>query len=338
MANLYGTTEGKNVVLKRFSMFDGAGLDLTGCTSYEEALEAAGINYGGQKRPIFLEDGVQIKDKFAVVKSEGEPAVLGIVGKNYTPISNYDALAVAKTLVDERGDMHYEAGGPTVGNQNLVDYSRVFLTLRGEDIHVGDDDYNSFVNITNSYDGTTGVRFSVRFQRLQCLNGMTTYLGGKKNQLQINVRHTRDVEDRLLDAFKIIAEYRKETKKLLKEIELFKGIKFTREQFEKEIIPMVVGEKKLLKSEEEEEKKANKERVEKVVSQLLQAYNADDVQNYAGNAYRVICALSDYETHSEPFRNTGNGQVYMNRVLKGMLLTTKVAQYIAATHGVRVGM
>ena len=66
----------------------------------------------------------------------------------------------------------------------------------------------------------------------------------------------------------------------------------------------------------------------------MQAYNADDVQNYASSAYRIILAVSDYESHSAPLRDTGNGHIYMNRILKGMEITTAVAQYIASTRGI----
>ena len=335
--NYYSTEAGRAKVLKRFSMFDGAGLDLTGCTTYKEALAGAGLDYSAEKVPIYLEGGIEIPDKFAAVKSDDPNVVLGIVGKNYVPISSEEAFAVAEELV-ERGDMHFEAGGPCLSSSNMADFSRNFLVLRGEDFQVGDDTFNSFVIGNNSFDGTTGVRFSVVTQRLACLNGMVKYLGGKKSQLQIQIRHSRDVNSRVRDAFEIIKEYREEMKDIQKEAELFKGIKFSRTDFENKIIPMVLEAKNLgtkQLQEDEEEKKATRERIEATVSELLQAYNADDVQNYSGNAYRVICALSDYETHSAPFRNTGNGQIYMNRVLKGMLLTTSVAQYIAQMNNIR---
>ncbi|MCH5158599.1 MAG: hypothetical protein J1F33_05330 [Clostridiales bacterium] len=55
-------------------------------------------------------------------------------------------------------------------------------------------------------------------------------------------------------------------------------------------------------------------RVDTVVRELLQAYNADDVQNHVGNAYRAILTISDYESHSAPLRDVGNGQVYMTEL------------------------
>lgn len=67
--------------------------------------------------------------------------------------------------------------------------------------------------------------------------------------------------------------------------------------------------------------------------ELMSAYDAEDTQNYNGTAYKVLLALSDWETHAAPLRDSGNGQLYMNRVLKGMLTTTAVAKYIAESRG-----
>ena len=45
MSNYYDSNvELKNKILRRFSMFDNAGLDLTGQTDYNEAIVAAGLD------------------------------------------------------------------------------------------------------------------------------------------------------------------------------------------------------------------------------------------------------------------------------------------------------
>ena len=320
----------RNKILKRFSAFDGVGLDLRGVSDYDAALTAANIDYTAEKRAMFLENGIQIPNAFASVKA-GTDEVLGVVGNQYNPVSNREAFAVAKEIV-EQGWGNYEVGGPSYGSRNMLNYSRAFMVIRGEDFQIGEDTFNSFVIFNNSFDGTTGVSYKIICQRVVCLNGMTRLLGGKRNQLQLNIQHSRNANERISLATSIMRDKINEIEQIKKEAEAFMQIGFTREQFEREIVPIVLREKKLVEVEKERER--GKERIDNIVSQLLQAYNADDVQNYESNAYRVILALSDFETHAAPLRDCGNSQYYLNNLTKGMLLTTAVARYIADTRGV----
>lgn len=333
--NLFNSTEkGKEVVFKRFSMFDNAGLDISGCTDYEDALHSAGIDYEVKKVPIYLNGGVEIEDKFATVRVDDETKALGIVGKQYVPVNNADAFDVAKELVDE-GVATYEVGGPCLATRNSVDYSKSFLALRGEDFEIFGDIYNSFYVFNNSFDGTLGVQMRCPCQRLVCLNGMVRYLGGKKSQLQINIQHSKSAQDRIKKANQIIINHREELKHIQEEAELFVKTGWDKVRFENEIIPFVLKSRGMVENNKERER--GQERIERVVHELMEAYNADDTQNYNNSAYKVILALSDYETHSSPLRDTGNNQIYMNRILKGMTLTTAVAQYIANVSGIRAG-
>jgi len=316
-------------ILRRFSMFDGVGLDLRGVESYDQALSDAGLDYTAEKKPMFLENGIQIPNAFASVKS-GTDDVLGVVGNQYHPVSNRDAFAIAEEIVNN-GWGNYEVGGPSYGTKGTLKYSKAFMVVRGDDFEVGDDTFNSFVIFNNSFDGSTGVTYRVVCQRVVCMNGMVRFLGGKKNQLQINIQHSKTAQDRIVAAKLIMRDKLDEVEQIKREAEMFKGTQMTREQFEKEIIPLVLKEKRLVDNDADRQR--GKERVATVISQLIQAYNADDVQNYTNSAYRAILAISDFETHAAPLRDCGNAQFYMNNVTKGMMLTTAVASYIASTRG-----
>lgn len=335
MSNYYSeSVQLKDKVLRRFSMFDNAGLDISGCRDYREALAGAGLDYTVKKVPIYLEGGIEIPNKYSTVREDDPSASLGIVGKDYVPVNNEDAFEIAQELVDE-GKANYEVGGVCIGTKNRVDYSRSFMVLRGEDFEVGDDTFNSFIVFNNSFDCTSGVLYKVICQRVVCLNGMVRLLGGKKNQLFINIQHSRNAIDKIQKARSVIFSRMHELEAIRKEAEMFQSQGFTRQQFEKEIVPLVLKEKGLIK--ENKDRVKGQERIEKTISELIQAYNADDTQNYNNSMYKVILALSDYETHSSPLRDTGNGQIYMNRVLKGMVLTTAVAQYLQNQYSLKIG-
>ena len=321
-----------NKVMKRFSMFDGIGLDLTGSETYDDALQDAGIDYTAEKKPLFLENGTLLKDNFAVVKSDDENCVLGVVGNQYTAVSNRDAFDVSQELLNM--GLRYETGGPSLGSKNVTDYARTFLVMRGDDFEIGDDEYNSFVVFNNSFDGSSGVQYSVICQRLVCLNGMVRYLGGAKDQLRISIQHSKSAVDRIKKAQEIVIKRQQDIEMIKREAEMFIGTKMNKDQFVKEVIPVVL--KKMNLVEKDKDRQRGHERIERTVMQLMSCYNADDTQNYNDSAYKIILALSDFESHAEPLRNTGNRAVYMNRITKGMLLTGAAAQYIASTRGLHL--
>lgn len=324
-----------NKIMKRFSMFDGVGLDLTGCQTYDEALSSAGIDYTAEKKPLYLEDGTLIKNFFAMSKSDDPSIVLGITGNQYNAVSNREAFSVAEEIVDE-GYARYEVGGPSMGAKHSLDYAKSFLVLRGDDFYGGDNDiFHSFIVFNNSFDGSTGIQAQVICERVVCLNGMVRYLGGQANQIRINIQHSATANQRIELAKAIIKRRVKEIELIKEEAQLFMGTHFTRKQFEQEIIPLVLKEKGIVEKDKERER--GQQRIDDMVAQLIQAYDAEDTQNYNGSAYKVILAMSDFESHSEPLRDTGNGHIYMNRILKGMKLTTAVATYIATQNNLKIG-
>lgn len=318
----------KGKVMRRFSMFDGTGVDLTTCNNYDEALLTSGLDYGARQEKLYLHDGTELPSNFAFVKSDDPTIILGVNGSQYTAVDNRTAFGVADELVQE-GNFRYEVGGPSLGCQRTVDYAKAFLTLRGDDFTIGDDVYNSFVVFQNSFDGSSGVNFQVICQRLVCLNGLTRYLGSKKQQLRINIQHSRTAEDRIRIARDVIKQRVEDIEIIKKEAAAFIGTRMTKAEFQKEIIPLVLRQQKLVVDGQDRQR--GQERIEQVVHQLCQAYEMDDTANYENSAYRIILALSDYETHGGVLKDTKNPSIYLNRALKGFAITTAVAQYIANT-------
>lgn len=310
-------------ILKRFSMFDSAGFDLTGCDTYDEALEEAGLDYTAEKKALFIMDDenkpIEVTNNFAFVKSDEPARILGIMGNQYTPVGNRDAFAVAEEIVDE-GLARYEVGGPSLGAQKTVDYGKSFLVLRGDDFKIGEDEFQSFTYFNNSFDGSSGVQYSTICQRVVCLNGMVRFMEGKGSQFRISIQHSKSALERIEQAKQIVMQRQHDIEAIKRQAELLIGTKYTEKEFVSTVIPQILKTMKLVEKDKERQRGA--ERIERVVDQLMGAWRSDDVQNYAGTAYRVLLALSDFESHSEPLKNTNNSHVYLNRITKGMALTT----------------
>lgn len=325
----------KGKMMRRFSAFDGTGASLETCENYDEALLTAGLDYGATKETLHLSDGTTVPGHYAFVKSDDPTIILGINGEQYTSVDNRSAFDLADEIVQE-GYARYEVGGPSIGAKNTVDYAKSFLVLRSDDFEVEDDNYQSFIIFRNSFDGTSGVTCQVLCQRLVCFNMLTRYLNSKKNQLTITIQHSKTVEDRIRLARQIVKKRLDDIEIIKAEAKAFIGTKMSKAQFEKEIIPLVLKEMKLVKEDSEKERQRGVGNIEQTVYRLCQAYKMDDTANFENSAYRILLALSDFETHAESLRDTQNPHLYLNRALKGMVLTSAVAQYIANTRGIKV--
>jgi hypothetical protein len=78
----------------------GLGTKLNKPATAAEAIEAAKLNWGVRKKPLQAVEGQQgclIEDRYAVVREDRWPdhknCVLGLVGRQYTPLQNKEAFA-----------------------------------------------------------------------------------------------------------------------------------------------------------------------------------------------------------------------------------------------------
>ncbi len=85
----------------------GLGKKLNKPATAKEAIEAAGLNWPVIKLPLFAgSKHIPVPDKFAVIRktsnivSKTDP-VLGVVGKDYTPLQNTDAFTFFDAIVGQ---------------------------------------------------------------------------------------------------------------------------------------------------------------------------------------------------------------------------------------------
>ena len=324
------------ILLKRFSPMDGIGQDLRGITSYEEAMSKAKLDYTVEKKPLFLENGKRLENNYANVIAETD-SVLSVMGKDYTILNNMEAFRVAEDIVS-KGEGTYETGGPSIGAKKTIDYGKSFLIVRHDDFQIFDDSYNSFTIFNNSFDGSSGFQAYFANLRLCCMNGVVRYFANmsKKVLPKFYIQHSKNAEQRLKVVGDMLQKQRDYLACIAKEAEILATTKFSKSEFQKEIIPMVLKEMKLIKEnkEENEERQRGQGRIEETILRLTSAYEASDVQNFNNTAYKVLLTMADFESHNEPFRNTNNPQIYFNRLLQGMVLTNVAVNHIIKTRNI----
>lgn len=187
------------VALARYS--GGIYVENAGGLTISDALTRAGLDFTVSKHgPI----GVQLSDggpmitglprtAATVATAPGrDPLILGTVGVNYEVVQPDQAAEYGQAILDEGGATVVAAcgyGDPTG--------SRMVLGLRlPEGLKVGGEDpYDLYLFVGNSWNGTTGLWGCVAPIRLACTNQAAATFGHLSNRFSI--RHTGSLTDRV---------------------------------------------------------------------------------------------------------------------------------------------
>lgn len=292
----------------RKSYFDGIGTVFTGTQDCATALKLSGLDYTVVKKPLQTVDGIDVPNHFATVR-EDTNKVIGVVGNQYKVVQNIEGFDFIDELIGEGAQI--ECAGELANNGGC------FIVAQTDPISIMGDDFSSHILFTNSHNGFGAVKAMFTPIRVVCQNGMVSV--GKAIGNQISIRHTRSANERLSNARRILIDNTAYSEYIKNQCEDMYKISFTKSQYEtlvEKLIPIKA-----------DASAAVIERALQSRDAMLSAYEVDDVQNFRGTAYQSMLAISDYESHIAPTRNTGNDQVYMQRVMAGMtLLNAAIAQ------------
>lgn len=305
----------------RKTYFDGAGTPITGFRKTEQAIKLAKLDWDVDKRPIYLADGTPVENFFCNVKSD-DGTQLGVVGKDYGIVSNRDAFDFIDSMIEGGADI--ECAG------SYKDLKKTFIVAKTDPLKILGDDFQPYILVTNSFDGSGAVQAMFTPVRVFCSNCLV--VANKQAPFKIPIRHSRNVLDRLQIARDTLLQNSKYLDYLKTKSETWATTKFTKADFTKHVIPAVLDK---MGVNNIKERKRNKNREEEVRHELMKAYTTSDLGNYSNTAYRAIQAVADYESHAEPARNTDNPQLYMQRVAVGMVLLNAAIQAISARSSVK---
>lgn len=302
----------------RKSYFDKLGNKITGAQKTEEALRLSGLDYTVEKRPIFLKDGKEIADKFATVRTDNEE-VLGIVGQDYEVLQNIEGFDFMDDLIGE-GGADFEAAGSWGKGK------KAFIVAKTDPINIHGDDFVPYILFTNTHDGSGSIKAMFTPIRVVCQN--TLVLAEKEAQFKISIKHTKNAKDKLKIAKEVLLANTKYLEALKKNADILAQTKLSKDEF-REISTEVFGVA-------EDASNIRKERAESNINDLMDRYEAPDLQHMEEHAWRAIQAVSDYESHKEPIRNTQNDEREFIRVVMGMTLLNKYLEIIAKRKGLRL--
>ncbi len=157
--------------------------------SVREAIVAAKLDWQVELRPLYTEkpDGGAksgILDHYAVCRTS-DNAFLGLVGPDYVPLQNEEALKWFQPFLDFDSATLETAGSLNGGRQVWA-----LAKIRNGNMDVGKEDpVAHYILLSNAHDGSIAVRVGFTPIRVVCNNTLTLAHYSKASQL-LRVRHT----------------------------------------------------------------------------------------------------------------------------------------------------
>lgn len=175
----------------------GLGVVLQDPPTVQEAITAAGLDWKVELRRLTMPDGREVPNR-AVVRSTDE-SLLGVVGPDYEPLQNSDALAWFQPFVDS-GMVRLEAAGSLREGKRVWVLGRVIGSAADVVRH---DRVDQFVLLANGHDGTLSIRCGFTAIRVVCQNTLTASLNDRASKL-LRIRHTKNAGEALTMVSKVI--------------------------------------------------------------------------------------------------------------------------------------
>ena len=286
----------------------------------KEALIAAGLDWTVEQTPVFMDDGTEIKNYKANVRSD-DKTVLGIVTDRYKIVNNVDAFSFTDALVGEteEGVVRYETAGSLNGGK------RVWLLAKMPTKKVLDDEVEPYMVFSNSHDGTGAIKICMSPVRVVCAN--TLNLALNTAQRSWSTKHIGNMEDKLEEARHCLGMASIYMDALDNEADRLANIKLDYEQINEILDQMFPVTEK-----DSDRKRAN---VQKVKDNYSICYFMPNIEKFRGTAWAAVNAMSDMVGHSAPNRNTANYEENRwGKIMDGHILLDEFVKLVNAKVGV----
>lgn len=264
--------------MNRTTTWNRIGTDITSATSASEALKMAGLDYEVEKVPVFLENGFKVPGYFAtkVVNSE---RTLGIVGSDYTVVQNNEAFDFINSVIPE-GLEFVKAGETKKG---------IYIITKLPSHYILGDEVTPYLILQNSHNGKCSLRSAICPLRIVCQNQFARSFRESSNT--ISLRHSVNIQGKMEEAAQVLSLSATYMDLFNKEAEELAAKKIP----EANALALIDNYFKI--PEEATDRKADNIQAKKLM--MLNAYNAEDNQNFKGTAWGLVNAFTDFNTHKE---------------------------------------
>jgi phage/plasmid-like protein (TIGR03299 family) len=299
------------IFVARKAAWHGLGTVTEDVVTAADAIRLAKLDWTVSLKPAYQQrsngEFYAIPNRFVTTRSSDEKA-LGVVGKVYTPFQNVESFDFMDTLVDDGGAKFASASSLKGGKV-------VFITMEiPTGIKIGGNDpLNLYLLLSNSHDGSTGVRVDVTPVRVVCWNTLNMAWGNTKATWQ--VRHNGKLAGKIASA----RETLKLTFDYMDEFEDIAG-RLAAVEVENELLASIL-------TETLPEQKGKAEKIGNVINHRMTTPTLTDDVRLTG--WGALNATSEYFEHILTPRNLegrfvaqtfGTGAAFRTNVSKKLLL------------------
>lgn len=291
----------------RTPLWAGLGTCVDSAPTIEDAIKLAGLDWTAEKRPLFYRDNEiydveketfdyeykEIHSHMLTVRSDNNK-ILGVVGRNYTPVQNIEAFKFFDNLIENKS-VSLETAGSCFDGKKIWVLARVNNQTKEV---IKNDPLNSYLLFSNSHDGSMGVRIMFTPIRVVCYNTLKMALseatGNEVMRKALKIYHTRNVLN-VIDASKEVVNVVNRT--FDGSIEVFKQMaktKMIETEFETYVDKVLGIFQKEPKNEEEEEEKVRKNFRKELVKSCYETGYGSDIQGVKGTLWGAYNAITEY--------------------------------------------
>ena len=257
------------------------GTDVSEATTLEEVLEKAKLNYNVIKAPIYtMQNGqlVEYKDKVATVDAAtGE--TFGIVSPRYEICQNESAFEFINSVTD---DIEFVKAGTTHTGM-------IYIIAKMRNQNILGDDFTPYIIFQNSHNGEYTLKATISPLRIVCQNQFN--IAFRESSNTVTIRHSSLLESRMDQGRALLGSTADYIRKFNEEAEVLAGIKIDYKKKKRLLDKMFTIDPETMSERLIQNVEQNK-------SRFIEAYEADDNQNFKGTAWGFLNAYSDYTTHA----------------------------------------
>lgn len=216
--------------------------------------------------------------------------VLGVVTDRYKVVQNSEAFAFTDTLLGE--GVKYE----TVGS--LQDGRKIWLLAKMPEKYIIEgEQIEPYLVFSNSHDGSGAIKVAMTPIRVVCQNTLNLALSSAKRIW--STVHVGDLSAKMDEAHCTLQLAGKYMSNLGAEFAKLSRIKLA----DSKVLEYI----EMLLPMDESPTDIHRKNIERIREDLKTRYfKAPDLEHVGKNAYRFMCAVSDFATHAKPLRETSN--------------------------------
>jgi len=298
----------------RVTPWHGLGVCVEEALTSDEALEKSGLDWTVTQRPIMTDLYDPIPSYKANIR-ETDNRVLGVVSNKYKVVQNHEAFAFVNALLGE--GVRFETAGSLNGGRKVW-----MLAKLPEQYTMMEEQIEPYLVFSNSHDGTSSIRIACTPIRVVCQNTLNLALNNAKRVW--STIHVGDLSYKMDEAHNTLSLARHYMDNLSAEFNRLSQINLSDTRVTEYI--------EMLLPMDDDPSDIHKRNINMVRDDLaIRYFDAPDLQHVGRNAYRFVCAVSDFATHAKPLRETANYRENMfAKTIAGNPLIDKAYEIVCA--------